>query len=82
MPGSYSRFKGRGTGRGPSAAAIRFFKPLPPSVAARTRLDGVERNRSRILVGRDARLLDRLYRLCPRRTARLIYRKMEALLPR
>ncbi|WP_369054658.1 SDR family NAD(P)-dependent oxidoreductase [Kineococcus terrestris] len=38
---------------------------LPPEVAARTVLDGVERRRARVLVGRDARAADALVRALP-----------------
>jgi short-subunit dehydrogenase len=47
--------------------------------AARDILDGVERNAYRVLIGRDARMMDRLYRLSPRRAAALITSKMQDL---
>ncbi|MEV6342945.1 SDR family oxidoreductase [Actinoplanes sp. NPDC051851] len=52
--------------------------PLPgaatttPERAARDILTGMERNAYRILLGRDARLMDRLYRLTPRRAVTLL----------
>jgi NAD(P)-dependent dehydrogenase (short-subunit alcohol dehydrogenase family) len=49
--------------------------------AARVILDGVERDRFRVLVGNDARLLDVLYRLDPRRATAFIARQMKGLLP-
>jgi short-subunit dehydrogenase len=51
-----------------------------PQRAAREILDGVEANAYRLLVGRDARLMDRMYRLSPRRAANLITRKMQELI--
>ncbi|WP_242109021.1 SDR family NAD(P)-dependent oxidoreductase [Luteimonas aquatica] len=51
-----------------------------PEAAARTILQGVERNRRRVLIGRDARLLDRIVRLFPTSyhlvTTRIIRRAM------
>lgn len=57
----------------------------PPPVlaadkAARIILDGMERNKYRVLVGSDAKMLDRLYRLDPRRAAGFIAGKMKDLL--
>ncbi|MEV6301294.1 SDR family NAD(P)-dependent oxidoreductase [Actinoplanes sp. NPDC051861] len=51
-----------------------------PQRAAREILDGVEANAYRVLVGRDARLMDRMYRLSPQRAARLITSKMQELI--
>jgi short-subunit dehydrogenase len=50
-------------------------------LAARDILDGVERNKFRVLVGKDAKLLDVLYRVSPRRATALIARQMKSLLP-
>lgn len=50
---------------------------MPPEKAARIVLDGVAAGRPRILVGPDARLLDRLVRLAPAR-----YPKLSVLLER
>jgi hypothetical protein len=52
----------------------------PAERAARDILDGVEKNAYRVLIGRDARLMDALYRLTPRRSARLIASRMKDLL--
>ena len=48
--------------------------------AARVILDGMERNAYRVLVGGDAKLMDRLYRLNPLRAAGFIARQMKDLL--
>lgn len=61
-------------------ARRRTARVLPPARAAQIILDGVERNRFRILVGPDARLMDRLYRFSPERAVRLIERRMRDLL--
>lgn len=49
--------------------------------AAREILDGMERDRARILVGRDARFLDLLYRLAPVRATAFVAKRMRDLLP-
>ena len=59
---------------------MALIKPLQPAVAARTIVDAMERNRFRVLVGRDARLMDLLYRLSPKLAADLIDRVMRSLL--
>jgi short-subunit dehydrogenase len=48
--------------------------------AARNILDGMERNAYRVLIGKDAKMMDALYRLAPRRATELIARQMKALL--
>ena len=53
----------------------------PADKAARLILDGMERNAYRVMVGSDAKLMDRLYRLDPRRAAAFIARQMKDLLP-
>jgi short-subunit dehydrogenase len=57
------------------------IKMLPPTQAAKIILDGVEKNKYRILVGQDAAFMDFLYRLSPERAARFIYNQMKLLLP-
>jgi NAD(P)-dependent dehydrogenase (short-subunit alcohol dehydrogenase family) len=54
----------------------------PADKAARVILDGMERDAYRVLVGGDAKLMDRLYRLNPRRAAGFIARQMKDLLAR
>ncbi|SDZ16150.1 Short-chain dehydrogenase [Micromonospora pattaloongensis] len=61
-------------------AAARTQKITSPARAARDILDGVERDAYRVLVGRDAKLMDLLYRADPRRAASLIANKMKDLL--
>ncbi len=45
---------------------------MPPDAAARTILDGVARDRARVLVGRDARAIDLIVRLAPASYPRLL----------
>lgn len=49
--------------------------------AAREILTGIERNRFRVLVGPDARMLDKLYRLAPRWAVGFITKQMAKLRP-
>jgi len=51
-----------------------------PERAARQILDGIERDRFRVLVGADARLLDFLYRLNPARATGFIARQLKGLM--
>jgi short-subunit dehydrogenase len=53
---------------------------LAADQAAREMLDGVERNRFRVLVGKDAKAMDLLYRLAPERAAAFIAKQMGKLL--
>ena len=55
-------------------------KILSADQAAGMIIDGMEQNRYRVLVGKDAKLMDLLYRLNPAYAAGLIAKKMSALL--
>jgi short-subunit dehydrogenase len=59
----------------------RSIKPLEPGKAAEIIVDGIERDRYRVMVGSDATFLDRFYRLSPERAANFIFRQMKSLLP-
>jgi short-subunit dehydrogenase len=52
-----------------------------PEQAATRILDGMEKNAYRVLIGRDARLMDLLYRVYPKGAAGFIARQMRNLLP-
>ena len=54
---------------------------LSPEIAARLIIRGMENNRYRVLVGKDAKIMDFLYRLNPGSAARMINKQMKALLP-
>lgn len=56
------------------------YKILSADKAARDILDGMERDRYRVLVGNDAKFLDALYRLVPQRATEFIAKQMKALL--
>jgi len=53
-----------------------------PDAAARMILDGMESNAYRVMVGSDAKMMDRLSRLSPQRAASIIYKQMRELLPK
>ena len=58
------------------------FKTTPAPVAAATILNGMEKDKYRILVGSDSKMMDFLYRLSPPYAAHMIYKNMRALLPK
>jgi len=57
-------------------------KIYPADRAARDILDGMERDAYRVMIGSDAKLMDRLYRLSPSRAAAFIASQMKDLLGR
>ncbi len=57
------------------------IKMTLPTDAAKIILDGMEKNKYRVLVGSDAKLMDFLCRLMPERAAKIIYSQMRSLLP-
>lgn len=56
--------------------------PTPAPKAAAVILDGMEKGKARILVGSDAKAMDKLSRLAPLRAAKLIAKQMRSLLPK
>lgn len=56
------------------------FKPMPPDKAAAEILSGIEKNSFRVLVGSDAKMLDKMYRIAPKFATDFITKKMAALL--
>lgn len=65
----------------PDARKKSAVKMTPADRAAAEILDGMEADAYRLLVGQDAKLMDALYRLDPRRAAAFIARQMRDLLP-
>ncbi|MDC7239017.1 MAG: SDR family oxidoreductase [Spirochaetales bacterium] len=53
------------------------MKLTSPSRAALTIIEGIEKERAKILIGKDARIMDILYRIMPLKAADLISRVME-----
>jgi short-subunit dehydrogenase len=60
----------------------RSFQQLAPTKAAQIIVDGIEKNRYRVLVGSDSRFMDFLYRLNPKFAANFIFKQMKSLLPK
>lgn len=58
-----------------------MMEPMAPSKAAQIIVDGIERDRYRVLVGSDSRLMNLLYRLSPKLAANFIFKQMKSLLP-
>ncbi|MBN2256353.1 MAG: SDR family oxidoreductase [Anaerolineaceae bacterium] len=56
------------------------FKMTSPVVAAAKIVDGIEKKRYRVMIGSDAAMMDKLFRLAPERAAKLIYAQMKSLL--
>jgi short-subunit dehydrogenase len=56
------------------------YKTTSPTVAAEIIVGGMEKNKYRILVGSDAKMMDFLCRLMPERAAKIIYSQMRSLL--
>jgi short-subunit dehydrogenase len=65
----------------PAKAAEMARNLTTPETAADAILDGMERNAYRVLIGRDAKLMDLLYRVNPKGAAAFIARQMRGLLP-
>lgn len=56
------------------------IKTTSPVVAAQIIVDGMEKNKYRVLIGSDAKMMDWLCRLMPERAAKMIYSQMRSLL--
>lgn len=64
------------------AASQSNIKMLEPSKAAEIIIDGIEKDRYRVLVGSDSKFMDFIYRLNPEWAAGFIYKQMKSLLPK
>ena len=64
----------------PAKAAEMAKNLTTPENAANAILDGMERNAYRVLIGRDAKLMDLLYRVNPQGAAAFIARQMRGLI--
>lgn len=64
------------------AAGDRRMKTLAADEAARIILDGMEKNAYHIMVGSDAKMMNRLQRLAPERAMKMISSRMGSLLPK
>lgn len=83
FPGAVATNIAVNSGLGDLSASLAGAKVPPmmqPAAAARRIVQGMESDRYQVILGRDARLMDVLYRLDPRRAAALIYGQMRSLL--
>ncbi|HNX21517.1 MAG TPA: SDR family oxidoreductase [Bacteroidales bacterium] len=56
------------------------MKAMPAKDAARIIIEGIEKNKFRVLVGQDANFLDTFYRISPKRAIEFIVKKMSKML--
>jgi short-subunit dehydrogenase len=61
--------------------AAQSFSPMPADDAAEEIIEGMERNKFQLYVGRDARMMNVLYRVNPRRATQFMFKQMKELLP-
>jgi NAD(P)-dependent dehydrogenase (short-subunit alcohol dehydrogenase family) len=59
----------------------RSTQTLAPSKAAEIIVDGIEKDRYQVFVGRDSAFMDFIYRVNPKRAAKFIFKQMQSLLP-
>jgi NAD(P)-dependent dehydrogenase (short-subunit alcohol dehydrogenase family) len=64
-----------------SAESSQSFPTTSAEDAAQIIIDGMERDAFQVYVGRDAKMMNLLYRLSPKRATRFMYGKMKGLLP-
>jgi short-subunit dehydrogenase len=64
-----------------NSAATKNYKTLSPEEAAQIIIRGMQKNKTRVFVGRDSKMMNLLYRLSPGFATRLIAKQMKALLP-
>lgn len=69
--------KNSGVEREPSGDDSQKNKMTSPQEAAKIIIDGMEKNKYRILVGSDAKMMDFLYRLMPKKAASIIADKLK-----
>ncbi|MCC6270118.1 MAG: SDR family oxidoreductase [Microbacteriaceae bacterium] len=62
------------------ADAGKAYKTTSPEDAGRMIIEGVEKGAYRVVIGSDAKFMDRMSRLSPRRATELIAKQMKALL--
>ncbi len=63
-----------------SGAAAKQYKTLAPEKAAQIIIRGMIKNKSRVFVGRDSKMMNLLYRMSPNLATRLITKQMKSLL--
>lgn len=66
---------------GGASAESSKIKVMSASDAAEVIIEGMEKNKYHILVGRDAKMMHLLSRMMPERAARMIYTQMRSIMP-
>ena len=56
------------------------MKALPANEAAKIIIDAIEKDKYRVFVGKDSKMMDLMYRISPKRAAAFISKQMQALL--
>lgn len=80
MPGGVDTNIAANSGVSDLAADDSSYPVTPADVAARIILDGIERDRLHIYVGKDARIMNLAVRIAPRLTIRMVQRQMSKLI--
>ena len=58
------------------------MKMTAPADAGRIMIDGIEANKARVFVGKDAAIMDKLVRFMPVKSGEIIYNQMKSILPK
>jgi short-subunit dehydrogenase len=74
--GHHEKFRSRDQ-PGKTDEKKKTYKMLPPSMAAKRIIQGMEKDHSRVLVGSDSKFMDFYCRLAPQKTAGLIAQKLD-----
>ena len=69
------------TKKADNEAKKSLIKPLAPAKAAQIIIGGIEKNKSRIFVGSDSKVMDLLYRVNPKFATNLIVKQMKSHIP-
>ena len=56
--------------------------PLKPQIAAEIIIKAIEQNKSRVFVGSDSKIMDKIYRISPKFATNLIARQMKSHIPK
>lgn len=56
------------------------MRPMEPAAAATMMIEGIEQDKFNVFVGRDATMMDKFYRVSPKRATRYIAKQMKMLL--
>lgn len=76
-----SQNSGVGMPANANSEAARSFKMTTAEKAAETLINGMEKDKFQVYIGRDSKMMNYLYRLNPRYATRFMYNQMKSLLP-